>query len=103
VLGGIFLLHKGKNRTFIVDAMSSFGGIPIDFQHIDFLVSSANKCIEGVPGFSFVLARKSALQASLGNARSLSLDIHSQDAGLNKGGQFRFTPPTHVILAFKQV
>jgi len=69
---------------------------------IDYLVSSANKCIEGVPGFSFVLARQEALLATRGFARSLSLDLLAQLEGLEANGQFRFTPPTHSLLAFAQ-
>lgn len=90
--------------TYIVDAMSSFGAIPIDLAgvHADFLISSANKCIEGVPGFGFVLARRSRLIAAKGLARTLSLDLHAQWQGLENGGQFRFTPPTHALLAFHQ-
>jgi 2-aminoethylphosphonate-pyruvate transaminase len=90
--------------TYIVDAMSSFGAIPIDLAavHADFLISSANKCIEGVPGFGFVLARRSRLMAAKGCARTLSLDLHAQWQGLENGGQFRFTPPTHALLAFHQ-
>lgn len=90
--------------TFIVDAMSSFGAYPINVAKlgIDFLISSANKCIEGVPGFTFVIARREALLANEGNARSLSLDLHAQWRGLENNGQFRFTPPTHALLAFKQ-
>ena len=95
---------RNAKRSFIVDAMSSFGAIPIDLERcgIDYVVSSANKCIEGVPGFSFVLARREPLLASEGGARSLSLDLHAQWRGLEKDGQFRFTPPTHAILAFHQ-
>jgi len=91
-------------RIFIVDAMSSFGGIPIDIpaDKIDFLVSSANKCLQGVPGFAFVLARRDLLQAAEGCARSLSLDLLAQWKGLEHDGQFRFTPPTHALLAFWQ-
>jgi 2-aminoethylphosphonate-pyruvate transaminase len=91
-------------KTFIVDAMSSFGGVQMDMaaMNIDFLVSSSNKCIEGVPGFSFVLARKEALLKAEGQARSLSLDLYDQWIGLEKNGQFRFTPPTHSLLAFRQ-
>jgi 2-aminoethylphosphonate-pyruvate transaminase len=70
--------------------------------HIDYLVSSANKCIEGVPGFAFVIARTSALEATEGYARSLSLDLYQQWKGLEANGQFRFTPPTHTLLAFHQ-
>jgi 2-aminoethylphosphonate-pyruvate transaminase len=90
--------------SFIVDAMSSFGAIPISLEaaRADFLISSANKCIEGVPGFGFILARRGALLAAKGRARTLSLDLHAQWAGLEADGQFRFTPPTHVLLAFHQ-
>lgn len=95
--------HK-QGRFYIVDAMSSFGALPIDFQacHIDFLVSSANKCIEGVPGFSFVIARRTALLANEGAARSLCMDLVEQLKGFEKNGQFRYTPPTHAILGFAQ-
>jgi len=97
-------LARAANRGFIVDAMSSFGAIPLSLTaaSIDFLISSANKCIEGVPGFNFVLARKPALAACQGNARTLSLDLFEQWQGLEANGQFRFTPPTHALLAFAQ-
>jgi 2-aminoethylphosphonate-pyruvate transaminase len=100
-IGGIV---KSHGRAYIVDAMSSFGAVPVDARmlDIDFLISSANKCIEGVPGFSFVIAKRDALLACEGNARSLSLDLHAQWRGLENDGQFRFTPPTHAILAFDQ-
>ena len=90
--------------SYIVDAMSSFGAVPIDMagSHIDFLVSSANKCIEGVPGFGFVLANRRALDAAKGNARTLSLDLYDQWASMEANGHFRFTPPIHTILAFEQ-
>lgn len=89
-------------KTLIVDAMSSFGGIEINVaaNHIDFLVSSANKCIQGVPGFSFIIANREKLQASKGNARSLSLDLYDQWAEMEKDGKWRFTSPTHTVLAF---
>lgn len=89
---------------FIVDAMSSFGGVPIDLSALqpDYLVSSANKCLEGVPGFSYVLARREALESTAGYARSVSLDLLAQWQGFERNGQFRFTPPTHALLAFAQ-
>lgn len=95
---------KGRGITFIVDAMSSFGGVPIDVKGlgIDFLVSSANKCIQGVPGFGFILAPKDKLMATKGNARSLSLDISQWEAMEKGGGKWRFTSPTHVVHAFYQ-
>jgi 2-aminoethylphosphonate-pyruvate transaminase len=93
-----------SGRAFIVDAMSSFGGIAIDLaaDKIDFLISSANKCIQGVPGFAFVLARRDLLAAAEGCARSVSLDLLAQWKGFENDGQFRFTPPTHALLAFEQ-
>jgi 2-aminoethylphosphonate-pyruvate transaminase len=89
-------------RTLLVDAMSSFVGVPMDIPgwSIDFLISSANKCIQGVPGFGFVLARRDLLLEAEGRARSVSLDLLSQWKGLETDGQFRFTPPTHAVLAF---
>ena len=96
---------RGRGLTFIVDAMSSFGGIPIDIRKlgIDFLVSSANKCIQGVPGFGFVIARRSSLSRCEGASRSLSLDLYDQWAEMEKGrGKWRFTSPTHVVRAFFQ-
>jgi 2-aminoethylphosphonate-pyruvate transaminase len=97
------IVHRHK-RSFIVDAMSSFGAYELDMNsfHIDYLVSSANKCIEGVPGFSYVIARRDALKSSKGYARTLSLDLYAQWAGFEKDGQFRFTPPVQALLAFHQ-
>jgi len=95
---------QSTGKQYFVDAMSSFGAVPIDFTkaHIDYLVSSANKCIEGVPGFAFAIARTDALKSTAGQARSLSLDLLAQWQGLEQSGQFRFTPPTHALLAFHQ-
>lgn len=95
---------KAVGRTFIVDAMSSFGGvdIPVGELGIDFLISSANKCIQGVPGFSFIICRRDKLEASRGKARSLSLDLYDQWLTMEKDGKWRFTSPTHVVLAFAQ-
>jgi 2-aminoethylphosphonate-pyruvate transaminase len=95
------VVHRAGAHYF-VDAMSSFGAIPVSLPEcrIDTLVSSANKCVEGVPGFSFILCRIEALKATKGFARSLCLDLLDQYEGLEKNGQFRFTPPTHAIIAF---
>jgi 2-aminoethylphosphonate-pyruvate transaminase len=95
---------KDAGRVCMVDAISSFGAMPINQRElgIDYLISSANKCIEGVPGFSFVLARRAELEASEGRARSYALDLVDQWRGFERNGQFRFTPPTHVVLAFAQ-
>merc|ERR1712241_314502 len=70
--------------------------------NIDFLVSSANKCLEGVPGFAYAICRKDSLNKCEGNSRSLSLDLVHQHKNMEATRQFRFTPPTHAILAFRQ-
>ncbi len=95
---------KQHEKAYFVDSMSTFGAVAFDLEKcgIDFMVSSANKCLEGVPGFSFAICRREALQATEGWARSLSLDLLAQWQGLEANGQFRFTPPTHAILAFEQ-
>jgi 2-aminoethylphosphonate-pyruvate transaminase len=96
---------KKHNKIFILDAMSSFGGIPIDMEklEIDFLVSSANKCIQGVPGFGFVIARRQEMDKIKGFARSLSLDLYSQWKTMeDENGKWRFTSATHVVRAFRQ-
>jgi 2-aminoethylphosphonate-pyruvate transaminase len=96
---------KSFGKVFIVDAMSSFGGIPMDVAALgaDFLISSANKCIQGVPGFGFVIARRDALEKTRGRARSLSLDLYDQWREMEeRGGKWRFTSPTHVVRAFAQ-
>ena len=99
---GEFVVKSGAK--YFVDAMSSFGAVPVNLAecNIDYLVSSANKCIEGMPGFSLVLCKLSSLKETVGYARSLSFDLLSQYQGLEKNGQFRFTPPTHALAAFRQ-
>lgn len=95
---------KAAGRTFIVDAMSSFGGmeIPVAEWGIDFLVSSANKCIQGVPGFSFIICRRDQLLASEGKA-AFSLPGSSGPVEMyGKRWKWRYTLPTHVVLAFAQ-
>jgi 2-aminoethylphosphonate-pyruvate transaminase len=92
-------------RVFLVDAMSSFGGMPFTLEEIeaDVLVSSANKCIAGVPGFGFVLVRRTLLEECRGRARSLSLDLFDQwETMEQQGGKWRFTSPTHTVRAFLQ-
>ena len=93
------------NKVYIVDAMSSFGGTAIDMAelHIDFLVSSANKCIQGVPGFGFVLANYTSMTAIKGLSRSVSLDLYDQWRCMEDNqGKWRFTSPTHVVRAFAE-
>ena len=89
-------------RKLLIDSMSAFGAIELQPSQIRYeaMVSSANKCIEGVPGFGFVIARKGEIEAAKGNSHSLSLDVHAQWANMEKTGQWRFTPPTHVVASF---
>ena len=96
-----YIANKYK-KIFIVDAMSSFGAVPIDLKAIgiDYLISSSNKCIEGVPGFSFVIFKTNSLKGCKGNARTVSLDLYSQWIEMKISNQFRFTPPIQSILAF---
>ena len=100
-LAEIAAATKAAGRKLLIDSMSAFGAIDLRPDEIPFeaLVSSANKCIEGVPGFSFILARRDALEATKGNAHSLSLDLHAQWSVMQKSGQWRYTPPTHVVAA----
>jgi len=94
-----------QNITFILDAMSSFGGIEFDIGKLDigFMISSANKCIQGVPGFGFVVAKRQLLTACKGQAKSLSLDLYDQWHTMETAnGKWRFTSPTHVVRAFYQ-
>ena len=89
-------------KGLLIDAMSAFGALPLSAKEIvfDAVVASSNKCLEGVPGLGFCLARKQALEASQGNAHSLALDLYDQWTSMERTGQWRFTPPTHAIIAF---
>src|SRR5271165_4037279 len=90
-------------RGLIVDAMSSYGAIPIDARAVRFdaLIAASGKCLEGVPGMGFVIARRTALQGSAGNSASLAMDLLDQWQYMEKTGQWRFTPPTHVVAALR--
>jgi len=89
-------------KSLLIDAMSAFGALPLDAAEISFdaVMASSNKCLEGVPGMGFAIIRRSALEACQGNAHSLSLDLYEQWTAMQANGQWRFTPPTHVICAF---
>ena len=90
-------------RGLIIDAMSSYGAIPIDARTLRFdaLIAASGKCLEGVPGMGFVIARRTALEGSGGNSCSLAMDLLDQWQYLQKTGQWRFTPPTHVLAALR--
>lgn len=97
-------LARKYGKSYLVDSMSAFGALPIDANaiHADAIAASSNKCIEGVPGLGFVIARKSVLHGLKGNATTLVLDVEDQAANFEKTGQYRFTPPIHVIVSFHQ-
>ncbi len=97
------VVEKHK-RSLLIDAMSAFGAMPLDAREITFdaVVASSNKCLEGAPGMGFCIAREAAIEKIKGNSPSLSLDLYDQWQAMNKNRQWRFTPPTHVLLAFDQ-
>lgn len=99
-IAGIVAAH---GRRLIVDAMSSFGALPIDLRTmpVDALIAASGKCLEGVPGMGFVVARRTVVESAAGCAHSLALDLHDQWTYLQKTGQWRFTPPTHVVAALR--
>jgi 2-aminoethylphosphonate-pyruvate transaminase len=106
-LGPVVASH---GRALLVDAMATFcgyevgPGAPIDFDAapIDHLVASANKCAQGIPGVAYIVSRAGALERARGRARSMSLDLEAQHRLMAQTGRFRYTPPTHVVLALQQ-
>jgi 2-aminoethylphosphonate-pyruvate transaminase len=101
-LPGIAAVVKRHGRSLIVDAMSSFAAIDIDARTTPFdaLIAASGKCVEGPPGMGFVFARRSVLEKCAGNSSSLSLDLYDQWTYMERTTQWRYTPPTHVVVAF---
>ncbi|KRP98531.1 2-aminoethylphosphonate--pyruvate transaminase [Pseudomonas fluorescens] len=95
---------KRHGKRLVIDAMSSFGALPIDAREVPFeaLIAASGKCLEGVPGMGFVFAEKHALAAAQGNCHSLAMDLFDQHSYMTKTGQWRFTPPTHVVAALHE-
>jgi 2-aminoethylphosphonate-pyruvate transaminase len=102
-LAEIAAIAANHGRALIIDAMSSYAAIPIDARTLRFdaLIAASGKCLEGVPGMGMVIARRAALQGSGGNSRSLAMDLLDQWQYMQKTGQWRFTPPTHVVAALR--
>ncbi|BET13054.1 2-aminoethylphosphonate--pyruvate transaminase [Pandoraea sputorum] len=102
-LADIARVCQKHGKGLIVDAMSSFGAVEIDVRSMPFdaLIAASGKCLEGVPGMGFVIAKKTALEASGGNSHSLAMDLHDQYTYMQKTTQWRFTPPTHVVAALR--
>jgi 2-aminoethylphosphonate-pyruvate transaminase len=103
-LAEVAAVCEARGVGLIVDAMSSFAALPIDARSIRFdaLVAASGKCLEGVPGMGFVFIRKAVLDACAGNSQSLAMDLHDQHVYMDKTGQWRFTPPTHVVVALAE-
>jgi 2-aminoethylphosphonate-pyruvate transaminase len=103
-LAEIAAVCERHGKGLIVDAMSSFGALPIDARKIRFdaLIAASGKCLEGVPGMGFVFLRKAVLNACAGNSQSLAMDLHDQHVYMERTGQWRFTPPTHVVVALAE-
>ncbi|MHA1527822.1 MAG: 2-aminoethylphosphonate--pyruvate transaminase [Alphaproteobacteria bacterium] len=97
-------LVQRHGRRLLIDAMSAFGALKLDAEatRFDAVAASSNKCIEGLPGLGFVICRREALEVTEGNATTLVLDLHDQWRNFVKTGQFRFTPPIHIIVSFHQ-
>jgi 2-aminoethylphosphonate-pyruvate transaminase len=102
-LPAIAAIVANHRRGLIIDAMSSYGALPVDARTIRFdaLIAASGKCLEGVPGLGFVIARRAALGGAGGNTRSLAMDLLDQWQYMQKTGQWRFTPPTHVLAALR--
>ena len=103
-LAEVAAVCERHGKGLIVDAMSSFGALPIDARSVRFdaLVAASGKCLEGVPGMGFVFIRKAILEGCAGNSQSLAMDLHDQHVYMEKTSQWRFTPPTHVVVALAE-
>jgi 2-aminoethylphosphonate-pyruvate transaminase len=102
-LAGIARVCQRRGVGLVVDAMSSFAALSIDAREVPFdaLIAASGKCLEGVPGMGFVLIKKSVVEGAAGNSHSLALDLHDQYVYMQKTGQWRYTPPTHVVAALR--
>jgi 2-aminoethylphosphonate-pyruvate transaminase len=103
-LAEVAAVCERHGKGLIVDAMSSFAALPVDARKVRFdaLVAASGKCLEGVPGMGFVFIRKAVLDGCAGNSQSLAMDLHDQHTYMAKTGQWRFTPPTHVVAALSE-
>jgi 2-aminoethylphosphonate-pyruvate transaminase len=103
-LAAVAAVCEKYGKGLVIDAMSSFAALPIDARRtrFDALVAASGKCLEGVPGMGFVFIRKAVLDGCAGNSQSLAMDLHDQHTYMGKTGQWRFTPPTHVVVALAE-
>ena len=95
---------RAAGRHMIVDAVSAFGALPLDLAaqpEIAAVVFTSNKCLEGMPGLSFTVARRERLaQAIVAGSWSFDLADIDRHASGHGYGSFRFTPPAQVLAAF---
>ncbi len=103
-LAEVAVVCERHGKGLIVDAMSSFAALPIDARTVRFdaLVAASGKCLEGVPGMGFVFLRKAVLDGCAGHSQSLAMDLFDQETYMQRTGQWRFTPPTHVVVALHE-
>ena len=103
-LDAVAAICEQRGKGLIVDAMSSFAALPIDARttRFDALIAASGKCLEGVPGMGFVFLREALLDGCAGNSHSLAMDLHDQHVYMERTGQWRFTPPTHVQVALRE-
>jgi 2-aminoethylphosphonate aminotransferase len=104
-LAEVAALCQQRDVELIVDAMSSYAGIPIDVNAlgIAFLASSSNKCIQGMAGLGFVICRRDRLaRMSHVPGRSFYLSMSGQHRFLEQSGQMQFTPPVQIVYALEQ-
>lgn len=98
-------IAKEHNCIVIADTISSFAGVDFSIKdyNIDFIMSTSNKCIQGMPGISFVICKKSELEKTRDYPpRSFYFNLYRQYEYFEKTGQMRFTPPVQVLYALKQ-
>jgi 2-aminoethylphosphonate-pyruvate transaminase len=103
-VGEVARVAAAGGRRVVIDAMSSLFGEPlqVDADGVDFVTASANKCLQGIPGISFVLGRRAALDALAGQPpRSVYLDLHQHYVAQERDNT-PFTPAVQVLHAMRQ-
>ena len=86
-------------RLLLLDAMASFGALPLDLAvtPVAAVLASSNKALEGPPGLGFALVERAVLAEAADRNPSLSFDLHAQWRGFEADGQWRFTPPVQIV------
>jgi 2-aminoethylphosphonate-pyruvate transaminase len=97
---------RAAGRRLIMDSVSAFGALPFrldEHKEVDALLFTSGKCLEGLPGVGFCVARIDRIEAGAGNAGSWSFDLADvlDHARRHGWGSFRFTPPAQALAAFR--